>query len=119
VEKFRTWSDCAGEVERCFTKDELLTNIMLYWTTGAINAAFWPYYSTRHGDWTLPASPRITVPTAYMAFPREILRPPRTMAERVLNIQRWTTADRGGHFAALEQPAALAADIRAFFRALR
>jgi uncharacterized protein (DUF952 family)/pimeloyl-ACP methyl ester carboxylesterase len=119
VEKFRTWSDCEGEVERCFTKDEMLTNIMLYWTTGAINAAFWPYYSTRHGDWTLPASPRITVPTAYMAFPREILRPPRTMAERVLNIQRWTTADRGGHFAALEQPMALAADIRAFFRALR
>src|SRR5881296_573903 len=93
VEKFRTWSDCEGEVERCFTKDEMLTNIMLYWTSGAINAAFWPYYSTRHGDWTLPASPRITVPTAYMAFPREILRPPRTMAERVLNIQRWTTAD--------------------------
>jgi hypothetical protein len=51
VEKFRTWSDCEGEVERCFTKDEMLTNIMLYWTTGTINAAFWPYYSTRHGDW--------------------------------------------------------------------
>lgn len=119
VEKFRTWSDCGGEVEQCFTKDEMLTNIMLYWATGAIHSAFWPYYSTRHGDWTLPASPRINVPTAYMAFPREIIRPPRTLVERVLNIQRWTTAARGGHFAALEQPAALAADIRAFFRDLR
>jgi len=119
VEKFRTWSDCEGEVERCFTKDELLTNVMLYWATGAINASFWPYYSWRHGDWTLADSPRIEVPAAYIAFPREINRPPRSMAERVLNIQRWTTMDRGGHFAALEQPEALATDIRTFFRQFR
>src|SRR5712692_1405589 len=119
VEKFRAWSDCEGEVERCFTKDELLTNVMLYWATGAINASFWPYYSWRHGDWTLADSPRIEVPAAYIAFPREINRPPRSMAERVLNIQRWTTMDRGGHFAALEQPEALATDIRTFFRQFR
>ena len=92
---------------------------MLYWATGAINAAFWPYYSSRHGDWTVANSSRIEVPTAYISFPREIIRPPRSMAERVLNIQRWTTIDRGGHFAALEQPEALAADIRAFFRQFR
>jgi microsomal epoxide hydrolase len=59
------------------------------------------------------------VPTAYSDFPREIVRPPRSMAERVFNIQRWTSMDRGGHFAALEQPEALAADIRAFFRPFR
>jgi pimeloyl-ACP methyl ester carboxylesterase len=119
VEKFRGWSDCDGEVERCFSKDELLTNVMLYWATGAINAAFWPYYSGRHGDWALANSPRIDVPTAYLSFPHEITRPPRSMAERVLNIQRWTTRDHGGHFAALEQPEALTADIRAFFRQFR
>ena len=67
----------------------------------------------------MATSPRIDVPTAYLAFPHEIMRPPRSMAERVLNIQRWTTMASGGHFAALEQPEALAADIRAFFRSFR
>jgi pimeloyl-ACP methyl ester carboxylesterase len=119
VEKFRSWSDCGGEVERCFTKDELLTAVMLYWATGAINSSFWPYYTTRHGDWSVANSPRIGVPTAYLDFPREIVRPPRSMAEQVLNIQRWTTMTSGGHFAALEQPEALAADIRTFFRSFR
>ena len=119
VEKFRSWSDCGGEVERCFTKDELLTAVMLYWATGAINSSFWPYYASRHGDWSVTTSPRIAVPTAYSAFPREIMRPPRSMAEQVLNIQRWTPMVSGGHFAALEQPEALAADIRAFFRTFR
>jgi pimeloyl-ACP methyl ester carboxylesterase len=119
VEKFRSWSDCGGDVERCFTKDDLLTAVMLYWVTGAINAAFWPYYARRHGDWEAAANPRIEVPTAYIDFPREIVRPPRSMAERVFNIQRWTTMDHGGHFAALEQPEALAADIRVFFRQFR
>ena len=50
IEKFRSWSDCNGDVEQCFTKDELLTDVMLYWATGAINASFWPYYSSRHGE---------------------------------------------------------------------
>jgi pimeloyl-ACP methyl ester carboxylesterase len=119
VEKFRSWSDCGGQIERCFTKDELLTAVMLYWATGAINASFWPYYASRHGDWSVGSSPRIEVPTAYSAFPRELMRPPRSLAERVLNIQRWTTMASGGHFAALEQPEALAVDIRAFFRSFR
>ena len=119
VEKFRSWSDGGGDVERCFTKDEILTDVMLYWVTGAINAAFWPYYARRHADWDAASGPRIEVPTAYSDFPREIVRPPRSMAERVFNIQRWTPMDRGGHFAALEQPEALAADIRAFFRPFR
>jgi microsomal epoxide hydrolase len=92
---------------------------MLYWATGAINSSFWPYYTTRHGDWSVASSPRIDVPTAYLDFPREIVRPPRAMAEQVLNIQRWTTMTRGGHFAALEQPELLAADIRTFFRSFR
>ena len=119
VEKFRSWSDCGGEIEQCFTKDELLTAVMLYWATGAINSSFWPYYANRHGDWSVATGPRIEVPTAYLAFPREIVRPPRSMAEQRLNIQRWTTMVSGGHFAALEQPEALAVDIRTFFRSFR
>ena len=119
VEKFRTWSDCDGDVERVFSRDELLTNIMLYWVTGAIGSSFWPYYARLHEGWPLPAGAYIQVPTAYLAFPREIYRPPRSWAARSFNIQRWTPAPHGGHFAGLEQPELLAEDLRAFFRPLR
>ncbi len=119
VEKFRSWSDCGGDVERRFTKDVLLTNVMLYWVTGAINSSFWPYYARRHEPWPIPDGQRIMVPTAYAAFPHEIIRPPRAWAERIYNIRRWTSMPAGGHFAALEEPEALAADIRAFFREFR
>ncbi len=119
VEKFRTWSDCDGDLERVFTRDELLTNVMLYWVTGAIGASFWPYYARFHEGWPLPDGAYVRVPTAYLAFPREIYRPPRTWAERTFNVQRWTPAQRGGHFAALEQPDTLAQDLREFFRPLR
>ena len=84
-----------------------------------IGSSFWPYYARFHDGWPLPDGARIEVPTAYAAFPREILRPPRAWAERVFNIRRWTPMPAGGHFAALEEPDALAADLRAFFRDLR
>jgi microsomal epoxide hydrolase len=119
IEKFRTWSDCDGDVDRRFGKDVLLTNVMLYWVTGAINSSFWPYYARFHGPWPIPDGQRISVPTGYAEFPREILHPPRRLAERVYNIRRWTRMPRGGHFAALEEPEALATEIRAFFRDLR
>jgi microsomal epoxide hydrolase len=119
VEKFRTWSDCGGDVERSFTRDELLTNVTIYWVTGAIGSSFWPYYDRYHSPWPIPDGARIEVPTGYAAFPREILLPPRSWAERVFNIQRWTVMPRGGHFAALEEPELLAADLREFFRPLR
>jgi len=119
VEKFRTWSDCGGDVERRFSKDTLLTNVMLYWVTGAIGSSFWPYYARQHGPWPISEKRPVRVPTAYASFPCEILHPPRAWAERVYNIQRWTSMPAGGHFAALEEPEALAADVRAFFRGLR
>jgi microsomal epoxide hydrolase len=120
VEKFRAWSDNGGDIERRFSKDELLTNIMLYWVTGAVASSFWPYYARAHGGWPLPsADHRVEVPTAYQSFPKDILHLPRPLAEQALNIQRWTVAPRGGHFAALEEPALLADDIRAFARTLR
>ena len=119
VEKFRSWSDCGGDVERRFSKDVLLTNVMLYWITGAIGSSFWPYYDRLHTPWPIPEGKRVEVPTAYAAFPCEIVRPPRSMAERMYNIQRWSVMPAGGHFAALEEPEALAADVREFFRPLR
>jgi microsomal epoxide hydrolase len=120
VEKFRTWSDCDGDPSRSFSNDELLTNIMLYWVSGAIGSSFWPYYTRQHAGWVLPSSERrVEVPTAYQSFPKDILHPPRAVAERAFNIQRWTEAPRGGHFAALEVPDLLVEDVRAFARTLR
>jgi microsomal epoxide hydrolase len=119
VEKFRAWSDCGGDVERRFSKDLLITNVMLYWVTGAIGSSFWPYYDRLHEPWPIPEGQRIPVPAAYAEFPREMLHPPRSLAERMYDIRRWTRMPAGGHFAALEEPEALAGDIRAFFRDLR
>ena len=120
VEKFRNWSHCGGDVERRFSKDVLLTNVMLYWVTGAINASFWPYWARRHEPWPISEQSPVRVPTAYASFPGEILHPPRAWVEHTYpNLRRWTAMEAGGHFAALEEPQALAADIRAFFRDLR
>lgn len=120
VEKFRAWSDCSGDVDAVFSRDHLLADISLYWLTGAIGSSFWPYYARMHGPWPIPAGEAVTVPTGYCEFPREILRPPRSLAERKFtNIQRWSAMKRGGHFAAMEQPDALAGEIREFFRPLR
>ena len=119
LEKFRTWTDCKGDVVAHVGRDTLLTNVTVYWVTGAINSSFWPYYWRRHGRWPVQRGQRIEVPTAYAAFPKEILHVPRAWAERAYNIQRWTVMPSGGHFAALEEPEALAADIAAFFRPLR
>jgi pimeloyl-ACP methyl ester carboxylesterase len=120
AEKFRSWSDCDGVPENAISRDRMLANIALYWFTGAIGSSFWPYYGRLHTTWPIsPANP-ITVPTGYAAFPKEILSPPRAIAEKTYtNIQRWTEMKKGGHFAAMEQPAALAEEIQAFFRPLR
>ena len=73
-----------------------------------------------HRPWPIPAGATIDVPTGYVEFPREILRPPRSVAQRTYtDIRRWTVAQRGGHFAAMEQPEVLAREIREFFRPLR
>jgi microsomal epoxide hydrolase len=120
VEKFRTWSDCGGNVETAFTRDRLLANISFYWFTGAIGSSFWPYYTVRHRPWPVPDGRTVDVPTGYAQFPSEILRPPRSVAQRTYtDIRRWTVMPRGGHFAALEQPDALANEVREFFRPLR
>jgi microsomal epoxide hydrolase len=118
VEKFHSFTDNDGDLERSIDRDSLLTNIMLYWATGAINSSFWPYYAIRHEPWPLPTE-RVNVPTGYVSFPRETRHPPRELAEQAFNIERWTVMSRGGHFAALEEPGLLAEDVTAFFRPYR
>lgn len=120
AEKFRSWSDCDGVPENAISRDRMLADIALYWFTGAIGSSFWPYYGRLHTPW--PVSPKnpITVPTGYAAFPKEIVRPPRSLASKAYtDIRRWTEMKKGGHFAAMEQPEALAHEIREFFRPLR
>jgi microsomal epoxide hydrolase len=119
VEKFRSWTDCGGNPENALTKDEILTNIVLYWVTSAIGSSFWPYHARILGPWPISEG-GVKVPTGYVEFPKEILRPPRSAAERMYkDIRRWTVAQKGEHFAALEQPDFLANEIREFFRPLR
>tara|TARA_B100000315_G_scaffold243193_1_gene266313 strand:+ start:85 stop:792 length:708 start_codon:yes stop_codon:yes gene_type:complete len=119
VEKYRAWSDGDGDVEKRFTKDELLTTITIYWATQSINSSTRLYHETLNHPWNMKQGERIRVPSAMAMFPREISRPPREWGERSYNVQRWTEMPRGGHFAALEEPELLAEDVRAFFRPLR
>jgi pimeloyl-ACP methyl ester carboxylesterase len=117
VEKFRTWCDCDGNPEKIFTKDELLTNITLYWVTQTAASSARIYYESRHAA---PAAPRrIEAPTACADFPKEIIWSPRRWLEARYNITRWTVMPRGGHFAAFEQPDLLVDDVRAFFHTVR
>jgi microsomal epoxide hydrolase len=115
VEKFRSWSDCDGEIEKRFTKDELLTNITVYWATGTIGSSFRMYYESQ----TRPLAASRDVPAGVAIFPKDIVPAPREFGERAFNIKRWTEMPRGGHFAAMEEPELLTGDIREFFRPLR
>ena len=119
VEKYRTWSDCGGDVESRFTKDELLTTITIYWVTQSINSSTRLYYESFFQAWDLAKGEKIQVPVAIASFPRENSVPLREWAERSFNIQQWTDMPSGGHFAALEEPDRLVEDIRKFFRGLR
>jgi pimeloyl-ACP methyl ester carboxylesterase len=122
VDKFWAWSDHGGNLESKFTKDQLLTNIMIYWVTQTMPSSTRIYYESQH-----PAPgrafdrPRRTdrVPVGVALFPKEINVPPRKWVERNHRLVHWTEMPRGGHFAALEEPALLVEDVRKFFRALR
>jgi pimeloyl-ACP methyl ester carboxylesterase len=119
LDKFRCWSDCEGNLGRRFTQDELLTNISLYWFTRSMPAAIRIYWEGRQRPLTFSAEERVNVPVAVAHFRREIPIPPRSYVERGYNVVRWTEFERGGHFAALEEPEVLAQDIRAFATTLR
>ena len=117
VEKFRAWSDVNGDVESKFTKDELLTNVTVYWVTETPTSAARLYYELRHSR--RPAAGRVEVPTGCAAFPKEISFTPRRWLEAAYNLTHFTIMPRGGHFAALEEPELLIDDVRAFFRTVR
>lgn len=112
VEKYRTWSDCGGDVEKRFTKDELLTTVTIYWVTQSIGSSAKLYYETLRKPWNLEKDERIQVPCGIAVFPAEISVPTREWAERSYNVQQWTVMPSGGHFAALEEPARLVEDVR-------
>jgi pimeloyl-ACP methyl ester carboxylesterase len=118
VEKLRSWSDCDGDVERSFTKDEILTNITIYWLTGTIGSSMRMYRANA----AIPPAQharRVEVPSGFSLFPGDIGRPPRAWLERTTNLVRMTELPRGGHFAPFEEPELYAEELRAFFRPYR
>ncbi|SDE33230.1 epoxide hydrolase family protein [Paraburkholderia lycopersici] len=118
-EKFRAWSDCEGEIERRFSKDTLLTNLSLYWFTESIGSSVQLYWENRLQPFRFAQGQRVLPPVAFARFPREINHLPRSWVERVFDVAQWTDMPRGGHFAAMEEPGLLAADIRRFFKRFR
>ena len=123
LEKFYSWSDIRNKkIDKVYSKDILLTNIMVYLITNTFNTAAWIYFGRREEGGRLFTKnfKKIKVPTAVAEFPKEMSEwPPKSYVKRIFNLKRWTKMKRGGHFAALEQPNLLVNDIRAFARTLR
>lgn len=117
VEKFRMWSDCNGDIESRFTKDQLLTTITLYWVTRSIATSFLPYFEASNNPNPITWKP-IEVPCAVALFPGDISSPPKEWAQRYYNVMRWTEMPSGGHFPAMEEPRLLAGDLDTFFAGL-
>jgi pimeloyl-ACP methyl ester carboxylesterase len=116
VEKFRSWSDCDGHPENVFSRDQLLTNVTIYWVTQTITSSARLYWEHMHiGE---PPAP-VTVPTGVARYPKEVLRYPRAWVEHGYNVVHWADMPRGGHFAAMEQPGLFVRDLRDFFRMVR
>ena len=123
VDGFRAFSDCGGDLESRFTREQLLTNLTIYWATGAVGPAMQGYYDFEQFETPPPPGSRVEVPAGFAVFADSYrpgsVRTPRELAEHFFDIARWTVMPRGGHFAALEEPDLLADDIREFFRPLR
>ncbi len=119
IEKFHSWSDCNGHPENVFTRDQLITNVMLYWTTQTIASSARLYRETRIADAQEKTPPFVAVPTGVARYPKEILRFPRSWVEQRYNVTHWNDMPRGGHFAAMEQPELFVADVQTFFRTIR
>jgi pimeloyl-ACP methyl ester carboxylesterase len=119
LEKFRTWSDCDGRPENVFTRDQLLTNVMVYWVTGTSASAARLYWEHQHPGVDGDGPDHVDVPTGVARYPKEVVRFPRSWVERAYNVTRWVEMPRGGHFAAMEQPELFVDDVRSFFRTYR
>ncbi|MGA9794128.1 MAG: epoxide hydrolase family protein [Rhizomicrobium sp.] len=121
VEKFHGWSDTRKGFEAVYSKDQLLTNVMIYLVTRTFNTATWMYRGLFEdfAGTPVPENARIEKPVAIANFPVDLIPwPPRSMVERHVNVTQWTDFTEGGHFAALERPDDLVADIRKFARTL-
>ncbi|WP_318212084.1 epoxide hydrolase [Streptomyces sp. SJL17-1] len=119
AEKFKEWTDSDTCPEDAVDRDLMLTNVMLYWLTGTAGSSARIYYERAHAAyWGTPPEPSDT-PTALADFAHDNFIPVRHIAERTNRIVQWTTYDRGGHFAAMEQPELLVGDVRRFFRSFR
>jgi len=121
VEKRRTWSDCGGDVEKRFSKDDLLTTMTLYWVTESFVTSARYYYEATHNPWQAShqRQPLVEAPTAVGVFPADIMRFPKKWMERNFNVQHWKEFPAGGHFAPAEEPQLLVEDLRTFFRRFR
>ncbi|MFD7538902.1 epoxide hydrolase family protein [Streptomyces sp. NPDC059819] len=118
VEKLRAWSGCGGDIERSFTKDEILTNITLYWLTETIGSSM-RMYSANAAIPPTQLTRRVEVPSGFSIFQGDVVRPPRAWLERTANVTYATEPERGGHFAPFEEPELYAEELRAFFRPYR
>ncbi|MEZ0449828.1 epoxide hydrolase family protein [Cellulomonas sp. ICMP 17802] len=118
VEKLRDWSDCGGDVESRFTKDEILTDVTIYWLTGTIGSSMRTYAANA----AIPAEQharRVEVPSGFSLFAGDVVRPPRAWLERTADVVRVTEPASGGHFAPFEEPELYARELRDFFRPYR
>jgi len=119
VEKFWAWTDHDGDLETAVSRDQVLTNLTVYWVTKTINSSVRLYCESQRTGRFGPLGEKVTVPTAAAVFPGEMFRIPRAYAEKMFDLRRYTRFDRGGHFAALEEPDLYIEDVRAFFREVR
>ncbi len=121
LEKRRAWSDCNGDVETRFSKDDLITTVMIYWLTDSIGTSMRYYYEAAHNPWQPSHSrePVVEAPCGIADFPGEVVHQPEGWVRHYYNVNRLTRMPKGGHFAAMEEPELLCEDIRAFFAALR
>ncbi len=120
IEKWRVWTDPNGNIEDYFSKDELLTNVMIYWATETANSSVRSYYERAHDSRTLEPNDKIRVPTGVALSMEAVQRAPQEWVQRrYTDIRHWTEFSSGGHFLAAESPELLARDIREFFRQFR
>jgi pimeloyl-ACP methyl ester carboxylesterase len=121
LEKRRRWSDCGGDVERRFSKDDLLTSMTLYWVSQSFGTAARFYAEARRNPWrpSHDRKPVVQAPTAVLLFEKDIVKLPHRWAEEYYNLKRWNVAPVGGHFVPMEEPEILVDDLRAFYRDLR
>jgi pimeloyl-ACP methyl ester carboxylesterase len=119
VDMWRSFSDCGGDIERSFTKDELLANITTYWLTGTIASAARLYVEWAQQKRTSPPPPRVAIPTGCAIYPRDVRRIPRAWAERTYSIVHWSEMPAGGHFPSVEVPELFVDDLQVFFRQFR